>query len=258
LKRRFALGSAGVALGLFIGMLVFLEIGRLLGDHQIAVHGAQGRHGIGVVDGVVFSLTALLIGFTFSGATSRFDQRRQLVMNEVNTAGTVWQRIDTAPADQQHGIRESFRRYVDALTGWYEEAEADALSQPASVTSAGKELWTRAVAACMTTEGDKARMLLLPSLNEMFGAVEKERLTRRLHPPRVIFRMLIVASMASATFAGYALAGGPGRPWLYMLGVATAIAVAMFVILQLEYPRLGLVGMHEMDQALLEMRATLE
>jgi hypothetical protein len=259
LKRRFAVAAVWVAVGLFLGMLLFLEVGRQLGEYQVAQYGPQGRHGIGVADGVVFSLTALLLGFAFSGATSRFDQRRQLIADEVNASGTVWQRIDTLGTDAQGEIRDSFRRYVDELIAWYAGARgaADALREPPSVTSAQNDLWSRSVAACLTAQGEKARMLLLPSLNEMFGAVEKERMARRSHPPRVIYMMLVVAGMASALFAGYALAGGPNRPWVYMLGVATAIALAVFIILQLEFPRLGLVGVGDMDAAFTELRATL-
>lgn len=257
LKRRFALGAVWIGIGLFVGMLLFLEVGRQVGEHQLALLGTQGRHGIGVVDGVVFSLTALLIGFAFSGATSRFDHRRQLIVNEVHASGIAWERIDTLSAGLQDGVRDSFRRYVDELIEWYAEATGDALREPAGVSGAHHDLWARAVEACVTPEGEKARMLLLPSLNEMFGAVEKERLARRLHPPRIIYAMLVISGMASALFAGYALAGGPNRPWLYMMGVATAIAVAMFVILQLEFPRLGLIGVDEMDHALVELRSTL-
>ena len=257
LQRHFAWTAAGLAIGLFVAMLIFLEVGRRMGEHQVALYGSTGRHGIGVVDGVVFSLTALLIGFAFSGATSRYEHRRQLIINEVHSSGIAWQRIDTVEGDTRN-IRDSFRRYIDALIHWYTDPADNALHEPAEVAGAQRELWSKAVAACLAPAGDKARMLLLPSLNDMFGAVEKEKLARRIHPPRIIYVMLIIAGMASAVFAGYALAGGPNRPWLYMVGVATAIAVAMFVILQLEFPRLGLVGIGEMDQALVEMRATLE
>jgi hypothetical protein len=260
LKRRFAVGAVLVAVGLILGMLLFLEVGRQLGEHQLAQYGAQGRNGVGVADGVVFSLTALLLGFAFSGATSRFDQRRQLIANEVNASGTAWQRIDTLTSDAQGDIRDCFRRYVDELIAWYAGAAgaAEALREPAGVTRAQNDLWSRSVAVCLTPQGEKARMLLLPSLNEMFGAVEKERVARRNHPPRVIYLMLVIAGMASALFAGYALAGGPNRPWLYMLGVATAIGLTVYVILQLEFPRLGLLGVDDMDEALVELRATLK
>jgi hypothetical protein len=259
LKRRFALGAVTIAIGLFLGMLLFLEVGRQLGELQLARYGPQGRYGVGVADGVVFSLTALLLGFAFSGATSRFDQRRQLIVNEVSAAGTAWQRIVTLPSDAQGEIRDSFRLYVDQLIAWYAGApgSVETVREPAGVSLARSDLWSRSAEACLTLQGEKARMLLLPSLSDMFVAVGKERMARRNHPPRVIYMMLVIAGLGSSLFAGYALAGGPTRPWLYMLGAATALALAVFVIIQLEFPRLGLVGVGDMDQALVELRTEL-
>jgi len=258
LKHRFAVGSVLIAVGLFVGMLLFLEVGRQLGLQRMAEFGESGRHGVGVVDGVVFGLTALLLGFAFSGATSRFDHRRELIASEANAAVTAWERVDTLPPELQGEIRESLRRYLDALCAWYGEAPgaASTLVQPARLTQAQEDTWSRSVEACVTPEGEKARMLLLPSLSEMFRSVDRERHARRMHPPTVIYGLLIVAGMASGLFGGYALAGGPGRPWLYMVGVAAAIGTTMFVILQLEFPRMGLVHLDDMEETLFELRAT--
>jgi hypothetical protein len=101
-------------------------------------------------------------------------------------------------------------------------------------------------------------MLLLPSLNELFGAVEKERMARRMHPPPVIFAMLGIAALAAALFAGYGLASSTTRSWIYMVGIAATVAIAVYVILELEYPRLGLARVTDMDQTLVELRATME
>jgi hypothetical protein len=100
-------------------------------------------------------------------------------------------------------------------------------------------------------------MLLLPSLNELFGAVEKERLARQNHPPGVIFAMLGITSLASAFFGGYGLAAAPTRPWMYMIGVAAAFSMTALVILDLEFPRLGLVRVDAMDAALVELREAM-
>jgi hypothetical protein len=260
LKGRFAMMAVLVAVGLFLGMLAFLELGRQFGVHQVAEQGPTARAGVGVVDGVVFSLTALLLGFAFSGAASRFDHRRHLIADEVKAAETAWKRIDTLGPQQQLVIRDDFRRYVDALIAWYAEAPgaAQALRAPPVVSLAQNAIWSRSVAACATEQGDKARMLLLPALNDLFGAVEKERLARRIHPPRVIYAMLGVTALASAFFGGYALAGTPTRPWMYMIGVAAAFSMAGFVILDLEFPRLGLVRVDDMDGALVELRAAMD
>src|SRR5213075_2265812 len=109
-----------------------------------------------------------------------------------NTAGTAWQRADMLPVEQQVIIHEGFRRYLDALITWYasHDDSTPRLHEPVALTLAQDNLWSRAVAACLATGGEPARMLLLPALNDMFGAVEKERMARRMHPPSVIFVML--------------------------------------------------------------------
>src|SRR5262245_37022026 len=99
--------------GLFLGMLLFLEIGRRIAVRRKEESGTAGE-GIGAVDGAVFALLGLLIAFTFSGASSRFDTRRQLIVEETNDIGTAYLRLDLLPANAQPALRESFRRYLDA------------------------------------------------------------------------------------------------------------------------------------------------
>jgi hypothetical protein len=114
------------------------------------------------------------------------------------------------------------------------------------------------VAACLAPSGEQARVLLLPALNEMFGIVESERLARRMHPPIVIFAMLGLTAFAAALFAGYGIAAGPTRNWIYLLGVAATVSSAAYVIIDLEYPRLGLIRIDAINQALVELRATMK
>jgi hypothetical protein len=89
----------------------------------------------------------------------------------------------------------------------------------------------------------------------MFGVIESERLARRIHPPSLIFVMLGLTAFAAALFAGYGIASKSTRNWLYMIGVAATISVAVYAIIELEYPRLGLVRIDDMDRALSELRA---
>jgi hypothetical protein len=258
LHLRFALVTVCISLGLFAGMLVLIEVGRRIGVRQAKLRGTEARAGVGVVDGSVYGLLALLVGFMFSGAAGRFDQRRHLIANEVNVIGTAWQRIDLVPAGQQGVLRQSFRRYVDVLVAWYGETSGTAgtLHEPPALTRAQNELWSGAVAASVSPS-TSASALFLVAMNDMFGAVEEERMARRIHPPSIVFALLGIAALATALFAGYGLAGGVTRNWIYMIGVAATIATATYVILELEYPRLGLIRLNAMDQALVELRATM-
>jgi len=257
LKLEFALLTVGIALAMFLALVLCLELGRRLEVHQTSKHGSEARKGVGVVDSAVYGLLALLLGFSFSGAASRFDRRRELILDVVNVAGTAWQRIDILPAELQPPIRVGLRSYVDHLIGWYsgDWGYKNLVEEPPDVTRAQSEVWSRSVAACAKPPGDVARMLLLPALNELFGAVEKERMARRSHPPWLMWLMLGITALAAAVFAGYALPRR--RNWLYILGLAASISIAMYVTIELEYPRLGFVRVDATDQTLIELRKTM-
>ena len=130
--------------------------------------------------------------------------------------------------------------------------------EPPEVTRAQHDIWTNAVAATLDPSGEKARMLLLPSVNEMFDIVEEERLARRIHPPTIIYLMLAITVAAAAMFAGYGIASRSTHNWFFTIGVAATIAMATYVIVELEFPRLGLIRVSDMDQALVELRATMK
>jgi hypothetical protein len=53
------------------------------------------------------------------------------------------------------------------------------------------------------------------------------------------------------------MAGGKTRSWVHILAFAVIIAVTMYVILDLEYPRLGLIRLDAFDQALVELRQSM-
>ena len=113
----FIFNIALLAGGLFAGMLVLLEIGRRLGLRRLALDSEAVRAGFGVVEGAIFALMGLLIAFTFSEAASRFDTRRQLVVEEANAIGTAYLRLDLLSASAQpHCARVSGVMWMRAWT----------------------------------------------------------------------------------------------------------------------------------------------
>jgi hypothetical protein len=70
--------------------------------------------------------------------------------------------------------------------------------------------------------------------------------------------MLFVLALASALLAGHGLAGSKRRDWLHMVGYAAIIAVTVYVILDLESPRLGLIRVEAFDQALVDLLTSMK
>jgi hypothetical protein len=246
--------------GLFAGMLLFQELGRRIGARQLERDPSGARAGVGVLEGAVFGLLALLLAFTFSSAATRFDSRRQLISNEVNAIGTAWLRVDLLPAEAQPAIRDGFRRYLDARLAAYRAIPdfSAATIEFANATRAKQDIWARTVAACVGQSAEPACMLLFPSLNQMFEIAEARLLAIRMHPPGVIWVMLATVALAAALLAGYGMASGHARNWVFMVGFAATTAVTAYVIVDLEYPRLGLIRIDSFDQALVDVRATMK
>src|SRR5262245_34797260 len=252
---QFGLFVVVLSVTLFACMLLLIETGRRVGTRRLAQDAEGARAGVGAVEGAVFGLLGLLLAFSFSGAATRFDHRRELITLEVNAIGTAWLRIDLLPADVQPIIRDGFRRYLDARLAAYGKASdiAAARAELASAGQAQAEIWAKAVEVCRTTRGEAARMLLLPALNEMFDIAQERTLAVQVHPPAAIFVMLVLLALGCSVLVGYGMAGGRRRSLLHMVGFAAAISIAAYIILDLEFPRLGLIQVSEFDQALVEL-----
>jgi hypothetical protein len=121
------------------------------------------------------------------------------------------------------------------------------------------EIWTQAVAASRAEGASSAApMLLLPALNQMIDITTTRAMAVQLHPPFIIFAMLFLVALASALLAGYGMAGGKSRRWLHVIGFAVVIALTVYVILDIEFPRRGLIRVDAFDQALVEVRESMK
>ena len=112
-----------LTLALFVSIVLCMELGRRLGRIALERNPGGLPKGIGAAEGAIFGLLGLIIAFTFSGAASRFEERRHLITEEANDIGTAWLRIDLLPAQAQPEMRDLFRRYLDSRLAVYQAAQ---------------------------------------------------------------------------------------------------------------------------------------
>lgn len=249
-----------VALIIFFGIIVFLKVGRLLGQRVIQRHGGVSSS-VGSLETAVFALLGLLIAFTFSGALSRFDARRAQVVQEANAIGTAWLRIDLLPAAEQPGLRYNLRAYTDARIATYRLLPdlAAARKELDHSRELQNEIWSKTVAAIALPGATReAKALVLPAMNDMFDMLTVRVAASQIHPPFIIYAMLVVLSLASALLAGYQSAGEKGYDWIHKVGFAAIVAITVYVTLDMEYPRLGLIRIDGIDQVLVDARAAMK
>jgi hypothetical protein len=247
------------AAALLLGMLVMLEVGRRTRRHRIE-RGKSGEPvpGAGAVEAAIFAILGLLVAFTFSSAGSRFDQRRALIIEEANDIGTAYLRLDLLPPEPRAALQEQFRQYVDARLAAYRavpDLERVRIEVARSVALQG-EIWTRAVAATREAPSP-AGILLLPALNAMIDIATTRIAMTRMHPPIEIFLTMGVLALACALLAGYAMGASPTRSWLHTLGFAAIVALTVYVTVDLEFPRLGMITVEAFDEVLVDVRASM-
>ncbi len=252
--------AAPFALGLFIGMVLFLELGRRIGRRMRAVDAKGATVGVGAVDGAVFALFGLLIAFTFSGAASRFDARRQLIIDEANDISSAWNYLDLLPANEQPALRDLFRKYTDARIATFEKLPDVAAAEEELATSLTlqNEIWKRAVAICEAKNDSPTTMLVIGAFNEMDNITTLRTASTRIHPPPSIFALLFALALCSALLAGYGMAGATKRSWTHILAFAAVIALCVYVIRDIEYPRLGFIRVTATDQVMKDLRASMD
>lgn len=245
------------ALGLFVGMLIFCEIGRRIGKAKLARGPGGLAKGIGAAEGVVFGLLGLLIAFTFSGAASRFEDRRHLISEEANAIGTAYLRLDLLAAKDQPELRQLFRRYVEVRSTAYQSMEDETKTQAnlSEGNTLQANIWSKALAASRNPEAAlQAPMLLLPALNDMIDITTTRATATQNHPPIIVYGLLVALGLIGALLVGYSMSENKGRSWLHVMAFSAIMSLTVYVIIDLEYPRMGLIRIDSADQVLLDLR----
>ena len=132
----FGLFAVGVSVLFFIGSLILLNYGRLLGLRYLRREGGNGMAGLPAVEGAVFALMGLLVAFTVSGALQRFDERRQLVAQEANAVSTAHDRLRLFEGEAGRDLQTRLKDYVVARIDLYRMPHGFSLWE-------GTEQWPR-------------------------------------------------------------------------------------------------------------------
>jgi len=245
------------ALLLFIGMLLLLETGRRFGTRRRLKESEGERAGLGTVEGAVFALFGLMVAFTFSGAATRFNEKRMLVAEEVNCIETAYLRLHLLPHQAQPALQELFRRYVDSRLETYRRLPnmAAAEMEMAESKKIQEEVWTEAVAATRLADSHPSSgLLLLPALNNMIDISTTRTMALQLHPPRIVYALLLGLGFICSLLAGFRMSSGQHRSWLHILGFTVLTVIIVYVMLDVEYPRAGLIRLESADQLLVSLR----
>jgi hypothetical protein len=229
-------------------MLVLIEAGRRFRiNHKAPLESPS-------IENAIFALFGLLLAFTFSGAVTRYDNHRELLVEETNAIGTAYLRLDLLPPAAQPALRQLFRDYTTSRLHLYDSVSPEISPVTEHLQ---REIWQQSIAAATAPGASPdATKLLLPALNTMIDITGSRQNAFNMHPPAVVFWLLFVFSGGAAFLAGYSMTSR-GRSWFHMFALALAVTLTVYATLEIEYPRQGLIRLTDTDTTLISLRNSM-
>lgn len=255
----YTVNAALLLIGLFVGMLLFLNIGQRVGRRVRAEETDAARARLSAIEAAIFGLMGLMIAFTFAGAAQRYELRRGLVVDEANAIGTAYLRIDLLSASRQGPLREKYRRYTEARFAAYRApSDAERSKALADAATLQREIWAETIAA-LPEVSPQAMNVIIPAVNEMIDVTTKRAIAALTHTPGMIMAMLLLLGLICSLLAGYVLAGTRTRfVGLHFLAFALVMTATIYMVFDLDYPRVGLIRLDFADEALLDLLAMMK
>ena len=243
--------------GLFLTVLALvlaaIECGYRLGSYRHRQAGHEKEAPVGAMVGATLGLLAFMLAFTFGMAGSRFDTRKQLVLDEANAIGTTYLRAAMLP-DTRDEIRTVLRSYVDArLEAVRSGRVAEEIVRSENMQN---ELWSAATALGLEHPNSIVVGLFVESLNEVID-LHAKRVTAGLRnriPGAIWGALLTIATLSLAAMGYHAGLVGTIRS-LAVIVVAVAFSAVIALIADLDRPQEGTLTVSQ--QALIDVRESM-
>jgi hypothetical protein len=246
-----------VAACMLLVILAGSEVGRWLGGRVLARKpGTQGAR-IEAFENALLGLLSLMIGFTFSLALNRFEQRKAVVLSDANAIGTVALRARLLPEPHAAQAARLVREYTDARLALGAAPYASPERKRAIDTSLRLQdsLWREAVAATALDARSVPIGLFTDATNHLIDMHETRVTADRNHVPEAALLLLYGIATVAMGFAGYtsALAGTRNRVPVTIM--ALTIVTVITLVMDLDRPRRGFVTVSQ--QPMVDLRAGL-
>jgi hypothetical protein len=216
---------------------LFAHLGALMRT-RLRGMGEDERQDFGVVIGATLTLLGLLIGFTFSMAISRYDQRKTYEEEEANAIGTEYFRAEMLPATNAATVHDLLLKYVDERVLFYDTIDESQLVQIDSDTARlQREMWSevRAAAAAQPTP---TIALVVAGMNDVLNAQGYTQSAWWNRIPTAAWILMVVIAICCNLLIGYVAHRSNGLAFLVL---PLAVSVSFLLIADIDSPRGGLI-----------------
>ncbi len=251
----YGFGSIVIAGVLFALMMLGNQLGFYLGRWVQGYTDTEVKSLTGSIQASILGLLALLLGFTFSMSMQRFDHRSMALIDEANAIGTTLLRTQLLPGEIRTEVVSLMDEYLDTRLAVSQldltrEDERATFHQRANAIQ--QALWGLAVRAANDDPRVVTSGAFINALNAMIDSQGKRNALLQMHVPEPVLLLLFVVFIASGGILGYSGGLTGKRVATPMLLVSALITLIVFIIIDLDRPKRGLIQVNQ--AALLQLK----
>jgi hypothetical protein len=198
------------------------------------------KEDFGVVQAATLTLLALIIGFSFSMATSRYDLRKNYEEAEANAIGTEWVRAGLLPAPDAARVRTQLRRYTDLRIAFYRTRNSSELQQVnADTAQLQNDMWNTVQVPALQ-QPTPVTALAVSGMNDVLNSQGYTQAAWWNRIPTSAWALLIVTAICCNVLIGYGARNDRGRVVLLTV-FPIVVSISFLLIADIDAPRGGLI-----------------
>jgi hypothetical protein len=199
------------------------------------------RHDFNTIQAATLTLLALIIGFTFSMAVTRYDTRKTLEEAEANAIGTEYLRADLLPDELGARTRDLLRQYLDLRIALYQGADEDVVKDINQRTAKLQgELWASVLPAT-TRQPTPIVALAVAGMNDVINSQGYTQAAWWNRIPVGAWTLMALMAISCNLLVGY---GERRKGALILFVLPVIVSIAFFLIADLDSPRGGVIRVH--------------
>jgi hypothetical protein len=205
----------------------------------------------------LLGLYALLLAFTFGMSGTRYENRKANLIEEANCIGTAILRADIYPDSIKKEFKADFKSYVNSRIAYFKSKKEEGRIN-ASIKQTGElstKLWNRASFYAKDKDYFIQSNMMLPALNEMFDINSKTNTVYNSSVPESIIYLLLIFSVIISFYLGYTSGFEKKLEKIYLFGFCILTCVVIYITLDLDRPRRGLIDLENEIVLLEELKA---
>lgn len=222
----------------FVGMWLASAVGLWLRDH--GKHGGDKRsEDFGIVVAETLTLLALIIGFSFSMATNRYDQRKNFEEAEANAIGTEYLRADLLPPPAAASAHTLLIAYLDQrilFYGDYDPAQLAQINRRTDQLETG--LWT-SVRPPPSAQITVVTALVLSGMNDVINSRGYTQAALWNRIPYAAWALMAAIAVCGNVLLGYGSRDARATALSFVLPLT--VSISFLLIADIDAPRHGLI-----------------